>query len=90
MVILGMEIYINILILVVLIFISILLLSIVYSNEKSKKIFEDWGGGLPPRRLIFFSFVFFAVLGAFGYIVGFAVEWLIKEIITLYNNFSIY
>jgi len=84
MVILGMEIFFNILILATLIFISILLLSIVYSNEKSKKIFEDWGGGLPPRRVIIFTIGFFAVCIAFGLIGGFGVEWLINEIKDLF------
>ena len=84
MVILGMEIFFNILILATLIFISILLLSIVYSNEKSKKIFEDWGGGLPPRRVLIFTIVFFAGCAAFGLIGGFGVEWLINEIKDLF------
>lgn len=79
-------IFLNILILGALIFISILLLSIVYSNEKSKKIFEDWGGGLPPRRVLIFTIVFIAGCAAFGFIVSFGLEWVINAIKNLYNN----
>lgn len=89
MVILGMENFLDFLILGALIFISILLFSIVQSNEKSKKIYKDLVG-LPSPRLAIFIILFFAVLMALGLIVGFGLELVINELKDLYNDIFFY
>ncbi len=65
MVILGMENFLDFLILGALIFISILLFSIVQSNEKSKKIYTDLVG-LPSPRVAIFIILFFGLFSCFS------------------------
>ena len=84
-----MENFFDFLILGALIFISILLFSIVQSNEKSKKIYKVLVV-LPSPRLAIFIILFFAVLMALGLIVGFGLELVINELKDLYNDIFFY